>query len=391
MAPIIGERHHCNGVQAVKTAHAADKRARDLLKPISRRCGLDNSVDVEFVMRARHRYLTSLDVKVAHLQRLHNGMGREQLKCLAEQLDPYLPYRQPISFFEIARKGRLPRPVCMLPVALKATHRMAKDLLEAQTSAHETMYGRRGRGRDHLICDLRSTLEARSDAWLVLADVSDCFQSINPDSIYRLGLLPDQFVEAALDVRRMKFRKKDRLLGCRGPSRQAEEFRSPYPVITTSEHAGLRGLMQGSPASNSLLTVFFNDLHSRLPEGVTLFVQSDNIAVVCRSEVECSSVRQYLDDYVRRHQAGPLVPTFDFCGDAREGFEFLGYSFEWANERWLVRHSTKNLIKALRRLCYQCDDPDLTSDEALMSLLNGFGSTDDRAIEMFIRIIEEAF
>tara|TARA_R110002020_G_scaffold475979_2_gene715317 strand:- start:5937 stop:7076 length:1140 start_codon:yes stop_codon:yes gene_type:complete len=375
----------------VKTAHAVEKRRNSLLDQIIRRRHLDNSIDRAALVGARNRYLYSLDVKLAHLQRLQpNELNRQTLYNSAKKLNPFAPHLKPIRFQEIPRAGRQPRRVVTLPMRLKASHRMAKDLIEAQLTPDRSVYGVRGRGRDVLVNELLSRLKATPDRWVVIGDIRNCYDSIRPDAIYRLNYLPEAFVEAALDVRQMHFRQTDHIQPIYGQPRSGSCNTKTLLPNTNEEQSGLCGLIQGSPASNALLSVFFNDLHSQMPSGVVPFVISDNIILVCSTAEQCSMAYDALGDYFSRHHAGPLALEIEFAGDARDGFSFLGYTIEWLDDHWAVRHSSKNLIKAVKRLCMDCEDPDLTADDALATLLNGFGSVDAQSIGNFISIIDEA-
>jgi hypothetical protein len=102
---------------------------------------------------------------------------------------------------------------------------------------------------------------------------------------------------------------------------------SLYADISGTRRIGPSGLLQGSQAANLILAWLFNDMDQILSPSCRLFLLSDDIIVLARSERACRRIDRSLADYFRLHQAGPFVlegAIHQLC----DGFEKVGYHFD---------------------------------------------------------------
>lgn len=261
---------------------------------------------------------------------------------------------------------------------------MAKEMIEAQYEPGAHIYDWKGRGTARCIIQLISAMDMEN-SWVLLADVRDCYDSVNFDAIYSFGVLPEIFIRANMDARTRRFRRK----ACQhmaGNVEHQEDAICPLCAYT-AEPVVWRGLMQGSAASNALLAMLFDDLPSHLPRGLQTFVSADNIAIVAPTMEACREAQFALDRYMSDHRAGPLSLSVDHFGQARSGFEWLGYSVRWTARGWSIRHSSNNLFRAIRRMvCREGEDIIVDTGERLQELLSGFPALSDDAVDELVEM-----
>lgn len=181
-------RAHAGRVEAARriiTARETGKR----LAPLVRQFLRGNAVRLSAVLRA-----------------LPDDVDQQTAQQLEAITDPWKAAYEKISWHKKRKATGGTRPVCALPPDLKAAHYMIADALKAQFTPRAHIYGVTGRSRDDAARDLKDAQNAGLN-YLAKLDIVDCFQSINPDSLYQLPL-PKEVIRRALDTRNMRFEEK---------------------------------------------------------------------------------------------------------------------------------------------------------------------------------------
>lgn len=400
----------------------ARRHVRDMLGHVVRRGNelraTGGSIHRTLLEGARRRYLESLDAKALQFQRIHGSSrhGRftpqpfHRAAELARRLDLSGPYTNPVMYEEIrlGRSGKL-RRIFDLPPALRVSHRMATALIGAQFEPQPHIYSWKRRGSARMLHDMTAAFDMGYGA-LLLADVNSCYDSINFDAVYGLDLLPSEFVAAQLDMRRMNLVRSacEHLAGetIGGAMAVCPLCLSKMEREPVDQSQCEINLVQGSPVSNSVLAVLFDDLARHLPDGILAFVYSDNIALLARGEDELSAARDALVSYYSHHAAGRLSLKFLFMDDPRNGFEHLGYRVEWREGGWSIGLSDANFERQMARIVARHSKPPrlrqsyedrfaMTRQDALTSLHEftaGFPAiTADRKGEVFEFLLNEEF
>jgi hypothetical protein len=200
------------------------------------------------------------------------------------------------------------RRLYSLSLPLRVGHSMVGDVLQQVHAPRPHIGDWSRRGPSYHIQQLCEGL--RGDSVVLLADVRNCYESVQPDAIYRIEHLPSDLVEACFDPRRIRLR---------APSR-GQLISMRY----VSEGMGRHGLMTGSPASSILWAIMIDDLPGTLPAGVRANTYADNVAIACRSTQECDEVEAALIEYFVNHPAGPFVLR-TWRPNVELGFDHLGY------------------------------------------------------------------
>ncbi|SEM53700.1 Reverse transcriptase (RNA-dependent DNA polymerase) [Gemmobacter aquatilis] len=254
------------------------------------------------------------------LAALRGEADRQAAEALAATVNPWREGYRPIRWHKHAKKTGGYRPICALPPDLKALHYVIAGALKAAFVPNDHIYGVTGRGRDEAARRLKEAQKAGL-TYLAKLDIVDCFQSINPDSLYQLPL-PKEVIRRALDTRNMTFEEWEPQKGTTDNQRL-----SGIPMLSHSE-SGPRGLLQGSPASNLILAWLLNDMP--MPEGALVLICTDNLAVAAKDPTTRQTVIESLVAYFQRDcPAGPLnlCPAV-YAGPGTEPLDFLSYEFD---------------------------------------------------------------
>ncbi len=90
--------------------------------------------------------------------------------------------------------------------------------------------------------------------------------------------------------------------------------------------SGPRGLIQGSSASNIVQAWAFREAHTVVPRDSRLFVLSDNVVLLCRTDDDCASGVEALRAHFATNRAGPFNLVGETFGPG-QSFAHMGYEF----------------------------------------------------------------
>lgn len=280
-----------------------------------------SSIGAPLHSREVSRYLSSHAVQsVALLDVWRRENHEDPTQLWREWQHPRLPYQieraryRPVYWYPKKRRTSGFRKICKLPIQLKVWHVLAKDLIYAQHQVGPHIAGWPGNDRHMQIREIADAIIDR-EQWVVIADVRRAFPTFKPSAIYELHSLPEDLVRRAIDSRYLNFT---------GGMRSNPTWVKDTPMCDDLE-MDPTGLLEGSPASNAIFSVFLNDLPDHMPGGVNPFVYCDNIVLVCPSEACAQQAESSLVRYFSDHRAGPFEVTSE-CKPVWHGFDHLGYS-----------------------------------------------------------------
>lgn len=290
----------------------ARKLVKDSLACIARASGKRRQ-------RLVRQHLRGLPARVHAASRvLGSGADPEAIEALATTIDPFKRQAGTVRYRLILKPKGGHRTVCLLPNRHKAASLMVKDVLEAQLIPPEYAYQVRGRGRDREAKAIADAIE-NGLKWCFVGDVRSCFDSVNPEALYRLPI-PRSVVQHVLDTREIRFSRIHERTEVQASS--GTSLTSHASIDRGSPH----GLMQGSPASNIVLTWLLSDL-ARVPlGGCRIFLLADDLLIAARTKDECRRTEETLTPLLRGHRAGCLVLEGEIF-DASLGFERAGYHY----------------------------------------------------------------
>ncbi|MEP3422936.1 MAG: reverse transcriptase domain-containing protein [Erythrobacter sp.] len=306
--------------------------------------GGEGKINRERLQKAIDRYLNSRTVRalaIAEAERVGVEEIAARANALRAEMDVSLPWDEALAnCCKNIRWNYRPkstpgvRQVCSLRTHLKAWNKIAKRLIEAIHSTKLHIADWRGRGRDWQIKRITDVL-TRPGLSVVIADVTDAFASVQPDALYQFLNLPDALIRGALDARSFTFSQN--------VEKSRDEVFSKYPLLRLP-NSGMppQGLMQGSPTSNAIFGVLFDDLPDQIPENLGCFAYCDNIVVVTEGGQSAQSVSESLAEYFTRHPAGSFSLKSEIECLNTLGFDHLGYWFRWSHDRLRVALSAKN-------------------------------------------------
>ncbi|WP_397586906.1 hypothetical protein, partial [Sphingobium fuliginis] len=296
--------------------------------------------------------------------------------CIAERINPFETVTGHIHWRNEPKKsGAGYRIICALPPALRGSHFLIKDVLEAQFCSPQHIYDIKGRGRDCAALAIKRALEAGYEHCFI-GDVRDCYQHVSASSLADQLPLPRSVVSSALDYRNLALRH-----------RRANSVSGGIYASLGHGWNGPQGLLQGSPASSIILAMLFARMAAQIdPHDCLLFTVSDNLLIAAKSEPVLATTISLIRDFFHGHPAGP----FDLKPDSRVvgkrcPFEFLGYAFEFVSNGVAIEPSHAGwdrlygrIVTALDRDLLREDRVASESEAAIRDSFSGYSAWTNR-------------
>lgn len=260
-------------------------------------------------------------------------------------IDLFAAHDRAVRWFGREKPSGGVRAICLPDLALKVRQRLLTRMIVAQQAPDPQIFNWKGRGCPRQANQIKLALEA-GNRYVVVADVRDCFPSVNFDAVLDLDLLPPEVLRFASDGRHLNF--------VQVPDPHVIE----QPSNTTHTHtigvqAGPRGLLQGLGSSDAMWVSLIGDLPDRLSAFGTPFVYCDNVAVACGTKHAAAEAKEALARYFSDHRAGPFSLTIE-VHDAYSSFEHTGYMFGVAAQgnrlKASIMPSVANACKLMGRL-----------------------------------------
>lgn len=235
---------------------------------------------------------------------------------------------EPVRWWRLEkRRGRNDerrfRPLCSLGNCLKAQHLMIRDVLLAALQPEEHVYDWKGRGRDREVQEILAALVA-GNVHAYVGDIVSSYDSFSSEALFGLPL-PKDVVQWNLIPENL------RMIHSREREKESVQAVPISPERGGASWVGPRGLIQGSPASNVIQAWAFREAHTVIPRNCRLFVLSDNVVLLCRTEDDCASGADTLRAHFASNRAGPFNLVGDtFVGDTfgpGQSFSHMGYEF----------------------------------------------------------------
>ena len=356
------------------------------------------SGDMPHALDLARSHVRKTSVKALALRKVTN-FGESNLNATlkrAADLNLLQPELQPVRWrYEEKASGRY-RLVCDPPLTVRVAQHIAKELLHAQWSAQPHIFEWPGHGGcQGAVAAVRDALNNHG-RYVVSADIRDCYPTFNPDYLYTTNMLPPELVETQLDSRQFRYRVTGDI-----PS-----------SVDHTEQTRPRGLLQGGAASSAFLAIALDDLPAHMPDGVVPIVSSDNIILICRSEIDCNAAATALGRYLNDNPAGAFSPSIELAWvrshaeDANDpdaaflprSFEQLGYCFGTNSSGGCIAvPSAANELKAFQRAAdyiagqSRGNSQTLTFQDIVQEAFAGFPARSAEADEYFASVIEPEF
>jgi hypothetical protein len=257
---------------------------------------------------------------------------------LRNQINLWAEGYPPVNWYWKKKGSGGHRPICILPLALKAAHIMLAAVIRAVLPETSTLYGIPGRGVADAARNLK-TLQNTGFVHLAKADVVNCFQAIDPDALYQLPL-PMEVIRQTLDHRNLNIAGEADQNSCR------QTGGCFLPAYGQSHKAsGPSGLLQGSPASSIIFAWLLKNIPTS--DDARVMLCFDNIVVAATSPEASRRMMETLTAYLGRSPAGPLAMCEPVFAD-QQPLEFLGGLFDPCRQDIGIAHDTLSRIE--RRL-----------------------------------------
>ncbi|MFN3722862.1 MAG: hypothetical protein ACK4VZ_07460 [Paracoccaceae bacterium] len=271
----------------------------------------------------------------AALRALGGQPGPKETLALWDQINCWATNCSPVFWYPKRKSSGGTRPICVLPPTLKAKHYMLASVIGALLPDTETLFGIPGRGIADALVELKA-LQCRGFSHLAKTDIVNCFQSIDPDTLFQLPL-PMEVIRQTLDHRNLTFTRDQNQFASQAHSGNSS-------LVRTQHHnaSGPSGLLQGSPASGIILARLLQGIPTS--ENARVMICFDNIVVTARTAHQSRAMMTTLTAYFAASPAGPLALCPPTYAD-NEPLEFLGGLFDPARQDIGIAHGTLSRLE----------------------------------------------
>ncbi|MDX0437105.1 reverse transcriptase domain-containing protein [Sinorhizobium meliloti] len=333
-----------------KRLEAADARARKLRRQIETALILGQR---RRAAKLAFRLRTSFDHKLTELDRAHREMRRPkslaELKTIASSVslsqETSEPYK--VKLVSKASKPWQRRIICAFGPVEKARQRMLANTLRPVNNAFCTsdQFGTVNGGRQAAIKRVESSMNDRCKKWVVTADVSNFYPSIDRDALAQMfrRIVPEKVLRSA---------------GC--AEREDHTFIRTWgyechgdltmPITDMGLYAySRRGIIQGGAASSFIADLVIGYVLATIvvPSGVTIVFYADDVCILSDSKDDVAAATEALIAHFRELPVGPLALKAKRPRKIADGFDFIGMTFRRrkGHERVITKITARKAVQ----------------------------------------------
>lgn len=321
----------------VPTVSDAARKVRQRRTRMIRTCQSGLCWRGRFLQQEIQAFTRCWGVKAAALRRVVPSISDHELAALLPAVDLYSPTDEIVFYRRVGKANGGFRTICEFGPKHRARQQILKWLADDFCGVASEFFDRKGRGTAHAVSAIANALKD-TGPFILSADIKDCFQSIDVNAVYDLGLFPPEVVRFAIDPRFLNIQP----IG--GAPNHTTAIRD-YDHSVISNHLRLgrpKGLLQGSKVSNSLLVLLLRQLPNVFAPYRRPFVYVDNIYAVFENREHALQASENLVGHLADHPAGVLTLRSELI-DAREGVDVLGYHILLNGGRSIVSLNDRNL------------------------------------------------
>lgn len=349
---------------------------RQRLNQIAKNALAQKGEPSSLLMARLRAFFLDTNVRAAAIYERDPHVGVEGARVLADQIAMFAPSEEIVEWY-LKPKGPAKgfRPICKFGPEMKIRHKLIAAVVDAQIGSLSPFYDRPQTGTPKAIAAIKSAIE-EIGPWVLVADIHNCFQSVNMDALYQIGFLPPEVIAHALDSRHLRMQREE-IIDNPKCSITITTDNDVYHRDPTQTRAGPRGLLHGCSASNAILRYLLSAVLRDLEENVRIIVYVDNIFVIGGTEEICGRVRDELSCRLAACPGGPLVFGQAAIVNSEDGFDALGYHLLLTGDRVHCSLSDKNLGKLDDRLSDLVAYLLLDAEGVVDEVLHSFPAVDD--------------
>ena len=293
--------------------------------------------------RERLGYVNSSAVKFAIMMRLPGYWRRTDLSAIfrtAQGIDVLSACTDPVRWWQQPKATGGWRPICSPPLKIWLGQRIARDLVVAQLTPSDGVFDWPNRGPHRYVSHLAKAIRT-SGPYVMCMDIQSCYPSVDIDAVYRLNLIPPELIRSAIDHREFRYHRVQ----------STEEGRDTVvlPIVLHEDPTDPSGLLQGGPASSSILAALLQGSTETVAPGIPCQSYSDNYSIVGSTEAVVAEAARDVARYVTGLRSGRLEFRQE-VHDIRVGFDHLGFRFEESAGGVAILLPDRKLYRALEKL-----------------------------------------
>jgi RNA-directed DNA polymerase len=237
----------------------------------------------------------------------------EAIKQIAGSLDPRKNCDEKIGVrAEPKASGAGWRPICIFGPKRQALHRLVLDILDVRFPSDEFNYLVKGRGAERASDRVTELFQDDELPFFVLADVKECFRSVQHERVSEAIGLPKEVVRNSILINSPDF------LPVVGGF-------PPECAIGSLVGAAQEGIPQGSRVSQKVAAIMLGPALRSIASAERIVSVSDDIALAAGSLHEANALTKALIGVLESHPAGPFRLKRCEIKHIRDGFSFLQY------------------------------------------------------------------
>lgn len=335
-----------------KHRRRADKQVKQILKAL-------RESDMSKYQRESCRYLLSYSARVVAADYVHRRSKEvdrfsnlETFQAAVESVNMFEPIGEPVLLKLIPKgTGGDCRLVQGFSFCQKVAHRVVDNLFREIGRTHPEQFAMRG-GVNAAISHLKTLLEGKEKVWIAHLDIQSAYVHVNRKVVEELIPLPK------VVTREHIFLSDHSLLHTNtyhltppignGLSVSVEDVADMFLAVRGFPGGVRSGLSQGAICSPIVLEMLVaSDLIDL--ELTEFSCYADNFCITASSQEELMAKVKALRAKFKANPCGPFHLESLFIGEARQGFDFLGYHLKLRKGKVEVRPADNNLQKIENR------------------------------------------
>lgn len=331
-----------------KHKQRADKQVKQILKALA-------VSDMPKYERESCRYLRSYSARVVAADYVHRRTKEgdrfpsiEEFQTAVESVDLFRPIGEPVDLKLIPKgTGGDCRLVQGFTFRQRVAHRVVDNLFREIGRTHPEQFAMRG-GVNAAISHLKALIEGKEKVWIAHLDIQSAYVHVNRKVVEELIPLPNVVTREQIFLSdhsplQTKSHKLTPPIG-NDLSASVEGMADAFLAVRGFKGGVRSGLSQGAICSPIILEMLIaSDL---IELNLTEFsCYADNFCITASSREDLVAKVKALRAKLKANPSGPFHLEGLFIGEARQGFDFLGYHLTLRNGKVDVRPADNNLQK----------------------------------------------
>lgn len=236
-----------------------------------------------------------------------------QVKSQSVRVNPLRPSGERVISWEQAKRTNGARPICSFGPITRAAQEMVSHIIFVVAGPSPYEFAQSGRGRDAAARITLHSIKHKGVRWFGLADVKDCFPSINREMVKQvLPFLPWSIIDATIFIHNDTDITATRLNGDKANNKSVNAIRKSLP----------QGSLVSLLVASKVLQPHLDALNAPL-----VIIHVDNVMIGAKTEEQIQTNLTALTSSIEKGSEGSLQLTSEVRKFGDPEMDYLGYRF----------------------------------------------------------------